>query len=438
MSGFYAIGEQEQQSFGSSGNLAAALNSAVTFTNTGGFSSIGFYVAVPPGATVVFEGRYETTTGIWSGARMRSNVTDNYVSGATISGTFNGSISMFREFRVRVSVAGSGSAGTVVGTAGIVMTTLEGQEHGPPDLMGFEAVIGPMRQIQTAEPFRACGNLFAATLDTSYWTASNTGAGSAAGVSNGVATVTSGTANSGIGALVTAQVARFVFAHPHMTRGMFRVTAVAAANTTRRWGAFTVSGSTPQNGAYFECDADGTLTAKTSSGGSVSYSAAISFTLDTNVHSYEIVYFVGGAWFMIDNALVATIQPTTAILMQTFSLPVQFHAVNSASGTTSASLECWGSVTLRMGRQITRTIYRNISGASTNTLKQTSGVLKSVILNSTGGTSVTVYDNTAASGAKIATISTGAIQVLTYDAQFDIGLTIVTVGAACDITVVWE
>ena len=50
---------------------------------------------------------------------------------------------------------------------------------------------------------------------------------------------------------------------------------------------------------------------------------------------------------------------------------------------------------------------------------------------------ITIYDNTAASGTKIGTITSYASlpQCFTYDVAFWIGLTIVTATAAPDITV---
>lgn len=85
----------------------------------------------------------------------------------------------------------------------------------------------------------------------------------------------------------------------------------------------------------------------------------------------------------------------------------------------------------------------NITAAApTTTLIATgNGVLHTITLNTPVATSViTVYNNTAASGTKLATITVPASPMpvtLTYDMVFGIGLTVVTATAASDITVSW-
>lgn len=87
--------------------------------------------------------------------------------------------------------------------------------------------------------------------------------------------------------------------------------------------------------------------------------------------------------------------------------------------------------------------YSNIAGAATTTVRTGKGVLKAIVVNKAIANGViTVYDNTAASGTKIATITNPATLLhsqisLDYgEAAFTTGLTIVT-SAADDITVIW-
>lgn len=85
----------------------------------------------------------------------------------------------------------------------------------------------------------------------------------------------------------------------------------------------------------------------------------------------------------------------------------------------------------------------NIAAPATTTVKSGVGRFKRLVINKAVATGVvTIYDNTAASGTKIATITQPAAvvqsqAVLEYDTRFLIGLTIVT-SAADDITVIWE
>jgi hypothetical protein len=79
-----------------------------------------------------------------------------------------------------------------------------------------------------------------------------------------------------------------------------------------------------------------------------------------------------------------------------------------------------------------------ISTAATTTVKTGKGFLVRLIV--TGGTTgtIVVYDNTAASGTKIADFdTTNTIDSYEFNAKFDTGLTIVT-SAATKITVVYR
>jgi hypothetical protein len=87
--------------------------------------------------------------------------------------------------------------------------------------------------------------------------------------------------------------------------------------------------------------------------------------------------------------------------------------------------------------------FTNITSATTTTCKSGTGTLIRIVVNRKIASGViTVYDNTAASGTKIATITNPATlldnaQVFEYSVGFDNGLTIVT-SSTDDITVVWR
>jgi len=87
--------------------------------------------------------------------------------------------------------------------------------------------------------------------------------------------------------------------------------------------------------------------------------------------------------------------------------------------------------------------YKNIAGAATTVIRTGAGILERIVINKSVASSViTVYDNTAASGNKIATITEPATpaadnNTLEYGCAFTTGLTVVT-DSADDITVVWR
>lgn len=91
----------------------------------------------------------------------------------------------------------------------------------------------------------------------------------------------------------------------------------------------------------------------------------------------------------------------------------------------------------------------HVSGAGTSVVYTGTGTvgtgatLKYVTVNNAGGTgaTLTVYDNTAASGKVICVIDTSFAAVAGtyfYDTPIRNGITVVTVGALSDATIVWE
>lgn len=86
--------------------------------------------------------------------------------------------------------------------------------------------------------------------------------------------------------------------------------------------------------------------------------------------------------------------------------------------------------------------YSNINTSTTTVVKSGKGTIKSISVNIKGtvASGVIVYDNTSASGSKIATIdSLTFMGQLNLGVIFNTGLTIVTTGAAApDITVIYK
>jgi hypothetical protein len=85
-----------------------------------------------------------------------------------------------------------------------------------------------------------------------------------------------------------------------------------------------------------------------------------------------------------------------------------------------------------------RNEYATISTGTTTTVKSGKGILHRIIV--TGGTTgtIVIYDNTAASGTKIADYdTTNALATFDFDVAFSTGLTIVT-SAATKLTVIFR
>jgi hypothetical protein len=83
--------------------------------------------------------------------------------------------------------------------------------------------------------------------------------------------------------------------------------------------------------------------------------------------------------------------------------------------------------------------YLNIVGAATTTVKAGQGALIGIVVNKpVNADTITLWDNTAASGTKIGTITiSGTVPLfLKFDCKFSNGLTVVTSGAD-DITIIY-
>lgn len=80
--------------------------------------------------------------------------------------------------------------------------------------------------------------------------------------------------------------------------------------------------------------------------------------------------------------------------------------------------------------------YVHLSGAGTTVVTSGAGTLVRVDVNTgVASATITLYDNTAASGRIIAVISAAAPEQFEYDVAFDNGLTVVIVGTI-DVTLV--
>ena len=218
--------------------------------------------------------------------------------------------------------------------------------------------------------------------------------------------MTSGTANNGYGHISSAQSGRFMFVHPHLYRAAIRIPALGVAKCTRRWGALTVSGIAPHNGFFFSLNENDSLSVNCVSDGTVSsvpsgeFNGPVvhSFTMNDKVHAYEVEYFEMAALFSIDGLPMHRFTPATEKLAMSLHHFAVATSVNDADGTASGSIEMWAASILRLGQEVTAPKYVHVTTAGTQVLKLGPGTLHAIVINNAGGTLVTAYDNTAASG----------------------------------------
>jgi hypothetical protein len=113
-----------------------------------------------------------------------------------------------------------------------------------------------------------------------------------------------------------------------------------SAGNVRRVGACTVSGTTPQDGFYFELNSTGISAVVVKAGvatstPSASWSRAASapFTVDTNYNSLEIRWTANRVDFYVNNSVRHTVIGTNTTLTSTLNFPILLQNINSSGAT---------------------------------------------------------------------------------------------------------
>jgi hypothetical protein len=321
------------------------------------------------------------------------------------------------------------------------------------DEFGNSGKFTPTQEAVSVQALKVVGAPFQASNNSRYYTLANNGAGSAA-TENLIATLTSGTAINGYGQITSVSLARWVTGEANFCRTLARLTALLVANNTRRWGAYTLSGQTPQDGFYFEHSGAGVLSVVSVKGGvpipvaSGAFNGNVNiYTCNTNAHVYDITYLGTKAQFYIDNILIHTITPTTAPMTNTLTLPTTAQSINSGIGTVSGTLELWTMAILRYGQAQAsgkNAYFHGVTGATV--LKIGPGRLKRVIINAyVLASTISIYDAVTAVNPIGLIVFTAAgngyvmePRTIEYDLEFYTGLCITVGNAATDVTFVYD
>lgn len=308
-------------------------------------------------------------------------------------------------------------------------------------LTGHLAFVDTFHGLHTAKIVRLIGTTFVGTTkDTNFWAETVTGSGAVAQANGAITLTTGGTADSTV-QYQSVRSARFIPAVTNVFRFVGSVSNTGSTNNIRNWGLFDAN-----NGAFFQLSGT-TLNIVTRAAGSDTAVASGSFnkgtfTIDTNIHSYEIRVSYVAYDFYVDERLVHSISilGSSVINSQNLNLPATLQNNNSGGGTSNVSISGFVATVYRLGDLETESAYKHITTAATYNCKYGAGRLHRIVLNNAGGTLFTIYDNTAASGNIIGIINTPATAnalFLEYNLPFSIGLTIVTTGT-WDATVVYE
>lgn len=228
-------------------------------------------------------------------------------------------------------------AGSQVGTTNPLYT----QDYDPEYSLGWGTT--NLRDRLVAQRYTVLSDSIADGL-ASFWTSTVANGGT-----NTVVTG-EGLLQTSANALGSAQLSSWnVPYHPGQSAWLnsaIRFGDTGSVGNIRRVGCFTVSGTTPQDGFYYELSGT-TLNAVSVKGGVATAVASTSwtkfstapFTLTTNYHQLEIRFTSNGAQFYVDNVLRHTASGGATSITSTLNFPITLQNINS-SGATNRVLAC--------------------------------------------------------------------------------------------------
>jgi len=309
--------------------------------------------------------------------------------------------------------------------------------------------INPTNEQATSPVYRMVGTTFdGTTLDTNFWTDGSLLDGSIVQTGSDIKLHTDAVAGgtpASSAKYTSVRKARFVAGSAMLFAGGFNFKTAYTANNIRRVGVYTTQATinSPVDGFYFELsNASFSVNSRANSGivssiasGSFNGELGVSWAPTTDTYyNLTIEYTPLAIFFYVNNQLLHKKQGAQQSYYMT--LPITIECLNT-SGTTDVSFETVGMYIARQGELITNPQYKYLGSNTTSVLKYGAGILLRIVSVENAGT-ITIYDNTAASGTQICVIDSSKVYgSMEFQAPFSNGLTVVTASNA-RVTVIYE
>lgn len=197
------------------------------------------------------------------------------------------------------------------------------------------------------------GNNYGGVLDTDLWTASVTGSGSVT-TGSGLATLANGGTANSTATLTTVATAQNVSGTLNEYFAGVQLADTGVANNTRTWGV--ADAIVPTNGLFFELSGTtfrlrfrNTSSDTTVNNGSFNGNYGATLTIDTNFHTWKLVYNAGTVSAFVDNKLLHTYTPTNQAIAGTVDFLLFAATTNSGGHATTQNLVVRGQSITRHG-----------------------------------------------------------------------------------------
>lgn len=310
------------------------------------------------------------------------------------------------------------------------------------DEYGWSTENTPQGESRSVTPFRIVGGDFSGdTVDSNFWTAA-TGTGGSITQASGLLTLATGATDGNDVSITSVRKGRFVGGTVNRYRAQVILGDTGTSNNIRRWGAYDAN-----NGVFFELN--GTtlnVVIRKAAGDTTVAQAAWSedttFTIDTNMHTYEIYWTSKNIYFGIDGDLKHIQTATTSKLIGSSHLYAKTENNNGTGLAANKTIALASQMIHRLGHDRTEATSKYIAGVSAGTVcKYGPGKIQKILWSAGAtGNGVTIYDATSVTGTPIIQFTGTKDNATSLDigVPFFTGLTVVTTGTSSYCTVVYE